>query len=222
MNRRLRDTLLDPLLDNNPIALQVLGICSALAVTKLVSTALVMSGAVLFVLASSNFAVSLLRHRTPPSIRIVVELAIITSLVIVTDQVLKAYLFDISLRLSVFVGLIITNCIVLGRAEAFAMQNAPLPSLLDGVGNALGYGLVLTVVGTARELLGAGTLLGVPVLPADGGWFVPNALMGLAPSGFLLIGCFVWALRAWKPEQREEVPRAGALFEPGRQGDLHR
>jgi Na+-transporting NADH:ubiquinone oxidoreductase subunit D len=220
MNRKLRDTLLDPLLDDNPIALQVLGICSALAVTKLVSTALVMTGAVLFVIAGSNVAVSVLRNWIPPSIRIVVQLTIIASLVIVTDQLLKAYLFDISLRLSVFVGLIITNCIVLGRAESFAMRNPPFASLLDGIGNALGYGLVLTVVGVTRELFGSGTILGITIFSADG-WFVPNGLMGLAPSGFLLIGCFIWVLRAYKPQQKEEATSVGTLFELDRQGDLH-
>lgn len=201
-----RATLFDPLFENNPIALQVLGICSALAVTRQLATALVMSGAVFFVMVCSNVAISVLRKRIPSDIRIIVELTIITTLVIVIDQVLKAYLFDMSLRLSVFVGLIITNCIVMGRAEAFAIRNPPFASALDGAGNALGYGLVLVVVAFARELLGRGTVLGVTVLPTvrDGGWYEPNGAMELAPAGFLLLGCCVWAIRIWKPEQREE------------------
>ncbi len=207
MTRNERDTLLDPLFDNNPIALQVLGICSALAVTKQVETALVMTGAVLFVMVFSNLAVSALRRHIPSDIRIIVELTIVATLVIAVDQVLKAYFFDISLRLSVFVGLIITNCLVMGRAEAFAIHNPPLPSVLDAIGNALGYGLILVAVAFVRELLGKGTLLGAPILVtiADGGWYEPNSWMALAPSAFLLIGCCVWAIRAWKPEQMEEV-----------------
>ncbi len=211
MKTRYRETLLDPLVDNNPIALQVLGICSALAVTKQVATALVMTGAVLFVMACSNVAISALRRRIPPDIRIIVELTIITTLVIVTDQVLKAYFFDISLRLSVFVGLIITNCIVMGRAEAFAIRNGPFPSLLDAIGNALGYGIILLAVAFVRELFGKGTVFGIRFLTTvhDGGWYEPNGVMELAPAGFLLIGCCVWAIRIWRPEQREEVSDAG-------------
>lgn len=201
-----RQALLDPLLNNNPIALQVLGICSALAVTTKVETSLVMAAAVVFVLVCSNLSISILRRHIPNSIRIIVQLTIIASLVIVVDQVLKAYLFGISKQLSVFVGLIITNCIVMGRAEAFAMQNRPGLSVADGLGNALGYGLVLLVVGTLREVLGSGTFLGYSVLPlvADGGWYTPNGLMVLAPGAFILIGLFIWALRTWKPEQVEE------------------
>lgn len=215
MKTKLRQTLQDPLLDNNPIAVQVLGICSALAVTNLVSTALVMTVAVLFVLVGSNVSVSVLRRWIPPEVRILVELTIITSLVIVTDQFLKAYFFDLSLRLSVFVGLIITNCIVMGRAESFAMQNPAWPSLLDAVGNTLGYGAVLVSVAICRELLGAGSVLGVSILPtvSEGGWYTPNGLMGLAPAGFFLIGLFIWVLRAWRPEQREEKQDARALRE---------
>ena len=207
MKRGYRETLLDPLFDNNPIALQVLGICSALAVTRQVVTALVMSGAVLFVLVCSNVAISALRKRIPPDIRIIVELTIITTLVIVIDQVLKAYFFDISLRLSVFVGLIITNCIIMGRAEAFAISNPPALSALDGAGNALGYGVILLGVAFVRELLGKGSVFGFPILATvrDGGWYEPNGVMELAPAGFLLIGCCVWAIRIWKPEQREEA-----------------
>jgi Na+-transporting NADH:ubiquinone oxidoreductase subunit D len=198
--------LLDPLFDNNPIALQVLGICSALAVTTKMETSVVMSFAVVFVMTCSNFFVSILRNSIPPSIRIIVQLTIIASLVIVTDQVLQAFLFDISKQLSVFVGLIITNCIVMGRAEAFAMQNPPGDSLLDGLGNALGYSLVLLVVGFFRELFGAGQLFGIQILPvvSEGGWYQPNGLMVLSPGAFFLIGFFIWALRAWKPDQVTE------------------
>ncbi len=205
MKASRREILLDPLFDNNPIALQVLGICSALAVTKQVATALAMCVAVLFVMVFSSLTISALRRRIPPDIRIVVELTVITSLVIVTDQVLKAYFFDISLRLSVFVGLIITNCMVMGRAESFAMRNSPFPSLLDAIGNSLGYAVVLLAVASVRELFGRGRVFGVVVLPnvSDGGWYVPNGLMELAPAGFLLIGCFVWLLRWWKPKQQE-------------------
>ncbi|HEX6211961.1 MAG TPA: NADH:ubiquinone reductase (Na(+)-transporting) subunit D [Methylomirabilota bacterium] len=204
---RPRDVLLDPLFNNNPIALQVLGICSALAVTTKMETSVVMAIAVVFVLAFSNLFVSALRNLIPTNIRIIVQLTIIASLVIVVDQVLKAYLFSISQQLSVFVGLIITNCIVMGRAEAFAMQNPPRLSLLDGIGNGLGYGLILLVVGAFREVLGAGTFFGRPVLAvtADGGWYQPNGLMVLSPAAFFLIGLFIWALRAWKPEQVEKA-----------------
>ncbi len=205
MKTRNRDTLLDPLFDNNPIALQVLGICSALAVTKQVITALAMCIAVLFVMVFSSLIISTLRRRIPPDIRIIVELTVITTLVIVIDQILKAYFFNISLRLSVFVGLIITNCMVMGRAESFAMRHAPFPSVLDAIGNSLGYALILLGVATVRELFGRGSVFGIVVLPraADGGWYVQNGLLELSPAGFLLIGCCVWLLRWWKPEQRE-------------------
>jgi Na+-transporting NADH:ubiquinone oxidoreductase subunit D len=205
MSKRSR-VLLDPLFDNNPIALQVLGICSALAVTTKMETAVVMSFAVVFVMTFANLFVSMLRDMIPPSIRIIVQLTIIASLVIVTDQFLQAFLFDISKQLSVFVGLIITNCIVMGRAEAFAMQNPPGDSVLDGLGNALGYSVVLLVVGFFRELLGAGKLFGYSVLPlvSEGGWYQPNGLMVLSPGAFFLIGFFIWALRTWKPEQVTE------------------
>ncbi len=201
-----RDVLIDPLFNNNPIALQVLGICSALAVTTKMETTLVMSVAVIAVVAGSNFFVSLLREYIPNSIRIIVQLTIIASLVIVVDQFLKAYLFDISRQLSVFVGLIITNCIVMGRTEAFAMQNGPRLSMLDGIGNGLGYAVILLGVGTLREIFGSGTFFGMTVLHATnaGGWYVPNGLMVLAPGAFFLIGLFIWALRTWKPEQVEE------------------
>ena len=201
-----REVLLDPLINNNPIALQVLGICSALAVTTKMDTALVMCIALTSVLTFSNLAVSLVRNFIPPSIRIIVQLTIIASLVIITDQVLKAYLFDISKQLSVFVGLIITNCIVMGRAEAFAMQNGPKLSMLDGIGNGLGYSLVLLFVAFFRELLGSGSLFGVILLKpvTDGGWYTPNGLMVLSPGAFFLIGLGIWALRAWKTDQIEE------------------
>ena len=217
-----RDVLLDPLIDNNPIGLQVLGICSALAVTTKLETALVMTLAVLFVLVTSTVAVSVLRNFIPSSVRIITQLTIIASMVIVADQVLRAYLYNISLQLSVFVGLIITNCIIMGRCEAFAMQNAPWPTFLDAVGNSAGYGLVLVVVAAFRELFGSGRLLGVSILPtvSEGGWYVPNGLMVLAPAAFLLIGCFIWVVRSIRPEQVEEDFHVGALLEPGHEGDL--
>ena len=200
-----RRVLMDPLIHNNPIALQVLGICSALAVTTGMQTSVVMSAAVVAVTALSNLSVSLLRNRIPTSIRIIVQLTIIASLVIVTDQILKAYLYEISKQLSVFVGLIITNCIIMGRAEAFAMQNPPLRSLLDGIGNGLGYAAILLVTGAAREILGAGEFWGIPVLPlaSEGGWFTPNGLMGLSPGAFFVIGFLIWFLRTLRPEQVE-------------------
>jgi len=199
MNAKNRQALIDPLFNDNPIAMQVLGICSALAVTTKLETSVVMSVALIAVLTLSNFFVSLLREKIPPSIRIIVQLTIIASLVIVTDQILRAFLYDISKQLSVFVGLIITNCIVMGRAEAFAMQNPPTASLLDGLGNGLGYSIVLMAVGFFRELLGSGKLFGHEVLPllADGGWYQPNGLMVLAPGAFFLIGAFIWALRTF-------------------------
>ena len=201
-----KEALLDPLFTNNPIALQVLGICSALAVTTKLETALVMSVALTLVTAFSNVSVSLIRDRIPSSIRIIVQLSIIASLVIITDQILKAFVYDVSKQLSVFVGLIITNCIVMGRAEAFAMQNPPKLSFMDGIGNGLGYGVILLVVAFLRELFGSGKLFGVEVfaLATEGGWYVPNGLMVLAPAAFFLIGLFIWALRTWKPEQIEE------------------
>jgi Na+-transporting NADH:ubiquinone oxidoreductase subunit D len=201
-----RKILLDPLFENNPIAIQVLGICSALAVTTKLETAVVMAIAVTVVTAFSNLSISLLRNYIPPSIRIIVQLTIIASLVIVTDQILKAFVFEISKQLSVFVGLIITNCIVMGRAEAFAMQNGPRASFIDGIGNGLGYGLVLLAVGFFRELFGTGKLFGMVVFPlaSEGGWYVPNGLMVLSPAAFFLIGGFIWLLRTWKPELAEE------------------
>lgn len=203
---RARDALFGPIFDNNPIALQILGICSALAVTTRLQTALVMSMAVIFVLACSNAAISLIRREIPDSIRIIVQMTIIASLVIVVDQFLQAFLPDISKQLSVFVGLIITNCIVLGRAEAFAMKNPVGLSFLDGIGNGLGYTLILLLVAVLRELFGSGTLFGIEILPLtqDGGWYVSNGMMMLPPSAFFIIGFLIWALRSWKPEQVEE------------------
>jgi len=203
--KEIKNSILAPVLDNNPIALQVLGVCSALAVTTKLETAFVMTLAVMFVTAFSNLFVSLIRHHIPNSVRIIVQMAIIASLVIVVDQILRAYLYDISKQLSVFVGLIITNCIVMGRAEAFAMKSAPIPSFIDGIGNGLGYGFVLITVGFFRELLGSGKLFGMEVLPLvkDGGWYQPNGLMLLAPSAFFLIGFMIWAIRTFKPEQLE-------------------
>lgn len=203
---KTKEVLLDPLFDNNPIALQVLGICSALAVTTKLETAVVMSAAVFAVLVLSNLSISLLRNYIPPSIRIIIQLTIIASLVIVTDQILKAFLFETSKQLSVFVGLIITNCIIMGRAEAFAMQNKPMASVIDGIGNAAGYSLVLLFVGFFRELFGSGKLFGIEVLPlvSEGGWYQPNGLLVLSPAAFFLIGGFIWILRTWKPDQVEE------------------
>jgi len=222
MATKTREVVLDPLFNNNPIALQVLGICSALAVTTKMETALVMAVAVTAVTAFSNAAVSAIRNYIPASIRIIVQLTIIASLVIVTDQILRAYLYDVSKQLSVFVGLIITNCIVMGRAEAFAMQNPVRISFLDGVGNGLGYGLILIVVAFVRELFGSGKIYGVTVLTpvTEGGWYIPNGLMVLAPAAFFLIGCFIWAVRSWKTEQVEEEFHVGALLEPGHEGHI--
>ena len=205
MAKAEKAALLDPLFDNNPIGLQVLGICSALAVTTKLETALVMSVALTAVVALSNMSVSIIRNKIPSHIRIVVMLTIIASLVIITDQVLKAFVYDVSKQLSVFVGLIITNCIVMGRAEAYAMQNNPWHSFLDGIGNGLGYSLCLIIVAFLRELFGSGKLMGLEVLPlaTEGGWYTPNGLMMLAPSAFVIIGLLIWALRVWKPEQVE-------------------
>ena len=204
--KRARGTLVAPIITNNPIAVQVLGICSALAVTTRIDKALVMGAGVTLVTAFANLAVSLVRNYTPSSIRIIVQLAIIASLVIMVDQFLKAYLFELSLELSVFVGLIITNCIVMGRAEGFAMQNPPLPSFLDGIGNGLGYSLVLLLVAFIRELSGAGKVFGFTVLPVvnDGGWYLPNGLMLLAPSALFIVALLIWLLRTLKPELQEK------------------
>lgn len=200
-----RRLVIDPLIDNNPITLQILGICSALAITTTLLNSIIMSLAVTAVLMCSNAAVSVIRNHTPTSIRIIVQMTIIASLVIVVDEVLKAFAFETSKTLSVFVGLIITNCIVLGRAEAFASKNPVGMSILDGLGNALGYSLILVLVGAIRELLGAGTLLGVQVLrlESDGGWYVGNGMLLLPPSAFFIIGLLIWAIRSWKKGQVE-------------------
>ena len=206
MAHKRREMLIDPLVDNNPITLQVLGICSALAVTSSLQVAFVMSIAVTFVTAFSSLFISMIRNQIPGSIRIIVQMVVIASLVILVDQMLKAFAFEISKTLSVFVGLIITNCIVMGRAEAFAMKNPPIDSFIDGVGNGLGYGLILMLVGVIRELFGSGSLFGVTILETvnNGGWYVPNGLLLLPPSAFFIIGLIIWAFRAWKPEQVEE------------------
>jgi Na+-transporting NADH:ubiquinone oxidoreductase subunit D len=203
--QKFKDTLTTPIFKENPIALQILGVCSALAVTSSMSVTVVMCIALTAVTAFSNLFISAIRNHVPSSIRIIVQMIIIASLVIVVDQILKAVAYDISKSLSVFVGLIITNCIVMGRAEAFAMKNPPVESFIDGIGNGLGYSVVLLAVGFVRELFGAGKLFGVEILPlvTEGGWYNPNGLLLLPPSAFFLIGMFIWALRAWKTEQVE-------------------
>ena len=202
----IKDTLTSPIVKNNPIALQILGICSALAVTSSLKVTLVMCIALTLVTAFSNLFISLIRRYIPGSIRIIVQMTIIASLVILVDEVLKAVAYDISKQLSVFVGLIITNCIVMGRAEAYAMKNPPIDSFFDGVGNGLGYSVVLIFVAVIRELFGAGKLYGMEILPlvTEGGWYNPNGLLLLPPSAFFLIGLFIWILRAWDAKQVEE------------------
>ncbi len=203
---KLRETIFDPIFKNNPIALQILGICSALAVTTKLETVLVMSIAVVLVTGFSSFFVSLIRNYIPSSIRIIAQMIVIASLVILTDQILKAFLYDVAKSMSVYIGLIITNCIVMGRAEGYAMKNGPIMSFFDGVGNGLGYSIVLIFVGVFRELFGSGTLLGFKILPlvADGGWYQPNGMALLSPSAFFLIGFFIWGLRTWKKDQIEQ------------------
>jgi Na+-transporting NADH:ubiquinone oxidoreductase subunit D len=202
-----KQVLFEPIFSNNPIALQILGICSALAVTSSLNVTIVMCISVIAVTAFSNLAVSLIRSQIPGSIRIIVQMTIIASLVIVVDQLLKAYAYEISKQLSVFVGLIITNCIVMGRAEGFAMQNGPWLSFLDGVGNGLGYSVLLLFVGFWRELFGSGSLFGYTILSPvnEGGWYITNGLLLLPPSAFFIIGLSIWALRTWKPDQVEEA-----------------
>ncbi|MEX0730072.1 MAG: NADH:ubiquinone reductase (Na(+)-transporting) subunit D [Aquisalimonadaceae bacterium] len=205
---KAKDVLFQPIFNNNPIALQILGICSALAITTTLQTTITMCLAVIFVVTFSNYFVSIIRTHIPANIRIIVQMTIITSLVILVDQLLQAFAYEISRQLSVFVGLIITNCIVLGRTEAFAMNNPPLLSAVDGLGNSLGYSVVLLFVGTCRELLGSGSLMGVEIMRTvgEGGWYMPNGLMLLPPSAFFLIGGFIWLLREWKSEQVEKQP----------------
>lgn len=202
---KVKELLFDPVFKNNPIALQILGICSALAVTSNLKITLVMCISLTLVSAFANLFVSIVRNHIPGSIRMITQLVIIASLVIVVDQVLKAVAYDISKQLSVFVGLIMTNCIVMGRAEAFAMKNPPIPSFLDGVGNGLGYSAMLVALAVVRELFGSGSLLGFEILPlvTNGGWYVPNGMLLLPPSAFFLIGLFIWALRAVKKDQVE-------------------
>ncbi|MDM7858623.1 NADH:ubiquinone reductase (Na(+)-transporting) subunit D [Thiopseudomonas acetoxidans] len=201
----IKSVLLDPIFNNNPIGLQILGICSALAVTTNLKTAVVMSIALTLVTGFSGLFISMIRAQIPSSIRMIVQMVIIASLVIVVDQVLKAYAYSLSKQLSVFVGLIITNCIVMGRAEAFAMSNKPVLSFFDGIGNGLGYSAMLIVIGVIRELFGAGKLMGYTIIPVvnDGGWYQPNGMLLLPPSAFFLIGLIIWALRSWKTEQVE-------------------
>jgi len=205
MDKKTKSTLIDPLFNDNPIALQVLGICSALAVTTKMETAVVMSIALTAVTTLSNLSISLIRNKIPSSIRIIVQLTIIASLVILTDQILKAFVYDIAKQLAVFVGLIITNCIVMGRAEAFAMQNGPRLAVWDGIGNGVGYSMVLLIVAFFRELLGSGKLFGINILTpvTEGGWYTPNGLMVMSPSAFFLIGIFIWILRTYKTDQVE-------------------
>ncbi|MFV1974243.1 MAG: NADH:ubiquinone reductase (Na(+)-transporting) subunit D [Candidatus Scalindua sp.] len=203
---KIKELLWDPIINRNPVALQILGVCSALAVTGKMQTAFVMTICVTIVVACSSFSISLIRKQIPSSIRIGAQITIIATLVIVVSEILEAFLFDVSKQLSVYVGLIITNCIVMGRAEAFAMKNSPRASLLDGIGNGLGYGLVLLIVAFFRELFGSGTLFGVEVLKSvtNGGWYVNNGLMVLPPSAFFLIAFLIWGIRTLKPEQNEE------------------
>ncbi|MGN1356575.1 MAG: NADH:ubiquinone reductase (Na(+)-transporting) subunit D [Succinivibrionaceae bacterium] len=204
----LKEVFLSPLMAMNPIILQVLGICSALAVTSSMKTAFVMSLSVTAVIAFANLTVSSIRNVIPASVRFIAELTVIASLVIVVDQLLKAFSFQLSKQLSVYVGLIITNCIVMGRSEAFALKYPPLPSLVDGIANGLGYSIILLAIGTVREIFGSGTWFGLEVLPLakDGGWYVPNGLLVLPPSGFFLIGLFIWAVRSTKRYAKQVEP----------------
>jgi|SRR5690606_6084676 len=206
MSPEAKNVLIKPIISENPIGLQILGICSALAVTTSLRVAFVMCVALTLVTAFSNLFISMVRNYMPGSIRIIIQMTIISSLVIMVDQTLQAFAFEISKQLSVFVGLIITNCIVMGRAEAFAMKNPPGISFLDGIGNGLGYSVVLLIVGTLRELFGSGSLLGITILPtvANGGWYQPNGLMLLAPSAFFIIGFLIWILRTQRTEQVEK------------------
>lgn len=203
--KEIKNTLFGPIVANNPITLQVLGVCSALAVTSKLETAVVMSIALTLVTGFSNLFVSMIRNHIPSSVRIIVQMTIIASLVIVVDQILKAYAYEISKQLSVFVGLIITNCIVMGRTEAYAMKSPPLMSFIDGIGNGLGYSAILLLVGFIRELLGSGSIFGIEVLQltSNGGWYISNGLLLLPPSAFFIIGLIIWAVRTWRPEQVE-------------------
>lgn len=201
-----KELMTAPLIRNNPIAIQILGVCSALAVTVKMQTAIVMALAVAFTTGFSSFFISILRNYIPNSVRIIIQLMIISTFVILIDQLLRAYAYDFSKQLSVYVGLIITNCIVMGRAEAYAMKAAPVPSFIDGFFNGMGYALILVIVAFIRELIGSGKLLGITILPSvnNGGWYVPNGLFLLAPSAFFLIGGLIWFVRTIRPELREE------------------
>ncbi|MBQ0711565.1 MAG: NADH:ubiquinone reductase (Na(+)-transporting) subunit D [Porticoccus sp.] len=205
MSTKIKEVLFKPVFDENPIALQILGICSALAVTSSLKVSVVMCIALTLVTAFSSMLISIIRKQIPGSIRIIVQMTIIASVVIVVDQILKAVAYDISKQLSVFVGLIITNCIVMGRAEAYAMKNPPIASFLDGIGNGLGYSVILLILAFIRELFGAGKLFGFEIFTVvnNGGWYVPNGLLLLPPSAFFLIGLLIWALRSWKKDQAE-------------------
>ncbi len=206
LGKKERIALIDPLFNNNPIALQVLGICSALAVTTKLDKAIVMAISLTLVTGFSSLSISLIRNLIPTNVRIIIQLTIIASLVIIADQVLKAFVPTISKQLSVFVGLIITNCIVMGRAEAYAMQNPPWVSFLDGIGNGLGYSMILIILGFFRELFGSGKILGYTVLKTvnEGGWYYPNGLLLMAPGALFIIAILIWLLRTWKPEQQEK------------------
>ena len=204
--KEIKSLVFGPVFANNPIALQVLGICSALAVTTKLDKALVMGIALTLVTAFSSMFISMIRNHIPSSVRIIVQMTIIASLVIVVDQVLKAFAYNVAKELSVFVGLIITNCIVMGRAEAYAMKSPPLMSFLDGIGNGLGYTVLLLIVAFIRELFGSGTVFGVEILPliSAGGWYQPMGLLLMPPSAFFIIGLFIWVLRTFRPEQQEK------------------
>ena len=206
MRQNYWQILTRPLIEDNPLTLQILGICSALAVTTTLDTALLMSVVVIAVLAIGNGLVSLIRHQLPRSVRIIVQITIIASLVIVVDQIMQAFAFELSKRLSIFVGLVITNCIVLGRAEGYAMHNGVLASVLDGIGNGLGYAMILIIVGTIRELLGRGSIFNIQVLipVSQGGGFEPLQLMLLPPSAFFIIGGIIWFIRSRRPRQVEK------------------
>lgn len=203
---KTKDLLFDPVIKNNPIGLQVLGICSALAVTAQLKQVAIMSLAVILVTGVSSMMVALIRNTIPGSIRIIVQMTVAASAVIIADQALKAYFYDISKQMSVYIGLIITNCIVMGRMEGFAMKNKPWPSFIDGVGNGLGYAAMLFAVGIVRELFGSGKLFGYSIMPltTEGGWYQSNGLLLLPPSAFFIIGCVIWLIRTYRPEQVEK------------------
>ena len=203
---KAREVLLNPIFNDNPIALQILGLCSALAVTSNLYVTLIMCVALTSVVSLSNLFVSVIRHHIPTNVRMIIQMTIVASLVILVDELLKAYDYESSKTLTVFVGLIITNCIVMGRAEAFAMQNSPWPSFLDGLGNGIGYSLILIIVATVREFFGSGSWLGFEILPLvqNGGWYIGNNFARLSSSSLFIIGLFIWVLRSWKTGQIEE------------------